>query len=66
MKGLKRTITCGEAALAHVGAAAGHRDDVGVHSGDGVVHVVHVGLLDRDQHLLANGERRRPLLDLVA
>src|SRR4051812_37170049 len=41
-------------------------DDVGVDPRHRVVNVVHVRLLDRDEDLLADLERQRPLFDLIA
>ncbi len=60
-----RVLDPDEPLLADVRAAAGDRDDVAVDLGDRVVHVVHVRLDDRDQHLLAGVERHRALVHLV-
>src|SRR2546426_2973048 len=52
--------------LTDEGAAARYRDHVAVDLRDRVVDVVHVGLFDPDQHLLALSERKRAGLDLLA
>src|SRR3954452_23940213 len=65
-RGASHALDAHQTAIAHEPATPGDAHDVGIDARHRVVDVVHVRLLDPHQNLVADLERKRPLLDLSA